>query len=304
MEAALRARSEKIRKPGEYIGFLEWVIWGHMLNKRVLMLFGSTVKDVIETFAPGVGAANPDEPWGVARVAAVMGTGVPGQWLAAEGSLPHINHYVIGVCFRRVEAAAPIDPASCAKRAAFQIGWVLKPTVADGNCGPDVMADNLQLPRNMETWTAIRESIADFMLHHAHQEAWQEVATACQEAADASSGPDPKGGLGQAPVPALAFGGSLGLPAPSSPAAPKPGVGAALDVPEPVGEDSSESDSCTDASDGERSECIEGASIEDLRLERQQPMDLEDLFFWATGGSRVGSGVRICLCGSAQRPKL
>ena len=55
-------RSRKLRSPGEYIGFLEWVMWGHMHNKRVIMLFGSAAFDLMDWFAPGIGPANPSEP--------------------------------------------------------------------------------------------------------------------------------------------------------------------------------------------------------------------------------------------------
>ena len=194
-------------------------------------------------------------PGGVAPVAAVVGTAVPGQWLAAEGDMPHINHFVIGVFFRKqgqgLPAAAAIEPASCARKAALQAGWVLKPTVADGNCGPDVMAYHLEIPRNMDSWIAIRKSIADFMFQHAGEDAWQEVAHSCDEGFDASGGPDPKGGLGLDSLPVLAFGGSLHLPALPSPAPPKAGAGAALEILESDGENSSDSGSRLGAMDDE-----------------------------------------------------
>ena len=54
MQAVLRARGEEVRRPGVYIGFLEWIAWGFIEHRRVLMLFGSEVVDVSAVFAPGL----------------------------------------------------------------------------------------------------------------------------------------------------------------------------------------------------------------------------------------------------------
>ena len=236
MEAALIVRSTEVRKPKALIGFLEWLIWGHMHNKRVVMLFGSITFDIIDVFAPGLVARNPDQPWAIAKVAAVRATGVEGKWTAAVGNLPTLNHFVIGVSSgpSGADGAAVVDtvvaPASCAKRAALRAGWILKPTVADGDCGPDAMAHHLCLPRDEGTWQRIREAIADFMFLNAGSEAWQQIAVACQEQNEAS-GDVGKGGLGAAPVPVVPPGVGVALPAPEQPAPPKPGLGAALEVP-------------------------------------------------------------------------
>ena len=233
----MKVRSGKVRKPKEYIGFLEWVIWGHMHNKRVELLFGSTTYDIIDMFAPGLAARNPDQPWAVARVAAVRATGVEGKWAAAVGDVPVLNHFVIGASSgpSGADGAAVVGtavaPASCAKRAALRAGWILKATIADGDCAPDAMAHHLCLPRDEETWQPIREAIADFMFLNAGSEAWQEIAVACQEQGEAS-GEVGMGGLGAAPVPVVPPGVGVALPAPEQPAPPKPGIGAALEVPD------------------------------------------------------------------------
>ena len=106
-------------------------------------------------------------------------TGFEGKWTAAVGLVPILNHFVIGVASGRAAAsdvepavvgAAVVDSASCAKRAALRAGWILKTTVSDGDCGPDVMAYHLGLPRNIETWAGLREAIADFMFLNSDSE--------------------------------------------------------------------------------------------------------------------------------------
>ena len=47
MEAALRERIAEVRKPGRYLGFLEWVAWAYTQRWRVLMLYGSAVWDIV-----------------------------------------------------------------------------------------------------------------------------------------------------------------------------------------------------------------------------------------------------------------
>ena len=47
MQAALRERIAEVRKPGRYLGFLEWVAWAVDRKRRVLMLYGSEVLDIV-----------------------------------------------------------------------------------------------------------------------------------------------------------------------------------------------------------------------------------------------------------------
>ena len=234
MEAAIIARAAKVRQSGQYLGFLEWATWGHLHNMRVSMLFGTTKQEVLELFAPSVGAANPDQPWGVARVAAVRSTGVVGKWLAASGDNPIVNHFVIGVASKL--SASGDDPAvvghakaSCARRSALRAGWQLKATSADGNCGPDAMAYHLGLPRRLYTWNRFRSEIADFLVAHAGDSKWQDVAKSCQEGELVpGAGCAGVGGLGPCPIPVLEVAACATFPEPSEAEPPKPDTSAAL----------------------------------------------------------------------------
>ena len=188
MEAAILTRAAEVRQPGEYLGFLEWVAWGVLSRRRVFMLFGSHVCDVIEVFAPEV---LPIAFEGVCRVAAVVYA--DGGALLAAGFGAHAgsfaNHFVIAVASAESPAeiaAEGFAPAvahlpSCARRAALRAGWLLRGTVAQGDCGVDAMAYSLRRERTPATWAELREAIAEFLFLHAHQELWQDIAGACQE---------------------------------------------------------------------------------------------------------------------------
>ena len=136
------------------------------------MLFGSAVRELLSWFAQGLGPARPELPWDTARVAAVQSTERPGEWLAARGSLPRMNHFVIGVRARR-QRDGPTEPlpsgafSKCTKSAALRAGWLLKPIVADGICGPDTMAYYLGLERTQASYSLVRGSMADFMMDKA-----------------------------------------------------------------------------------------------------------------------------------------
>ena len=164
MEGAIIDRLRLVRRPGQYLGLLEWVAWGVAQKKRVRMLFGSQVWDLMAVFAP----AHPEvEHTGECRVAAVN-LQLGGKMLTVglrTSAKVQVNHYVIGLAasdeHSEVEGEGIVfaDPSACAQRAALQAGWLLKGTVAQGDCGVDVMAYHLGLERTRASWDLIRESI-------------------------------------------------------------------------------------------------------------------------------------------------
>ena len=112
MQRAILDRAAKVRFDREYLGFLEWVVWGHLHGWRVDMMFGTVAVEVLAWFAPTLGRADESQPWKTARVAAVRLGARPGQWLAPLGHMPRINHYVIGVPTKRNSAFASSDGAA------------------------------------------------------------------------------------------------------------------------------------------------------------------------------------------------
>ena len=64
-----------------------------------------------------------------------------------------VNHYVIGVASGLAREKGSLDhPSMSAKRAALHAGWILKDTIAQGDCAPDVMAYHLGLERAPPSW--------------------------------------------------------------------------------------------------------------------------------------------------------
>jgi len=207
MEAAITRRVREVRKPASYLGFLEWVAWGALYKRQVLMLFGNQEWDIMPLFAP---QHPPIEYVGVCRVGAVRleaGGKLLSAGLASSATID-VNHFVIGVASGSArEATYALESSSCARRAAMQAGWLLKETVCQGDCALDAMAYHLGLERSEPTWTELRHAIADFLEGRAGDKLWQNIAVVCQEGhRDAV-----QGGLGSKPQPMLPASFSAGL---------------------------------------------------------------------------------------------
>ena len=207
METSIQDRAAAVRGPRAYIGFLEWCAWACLEQRRVLMLLGAEVWDILTVFAPSV--VIPDEAL-VCRVAAIRMTGKD-TWLSTGDP----NHFVIGSAPsvplpRASSSAAPNGVEDDARRCALRHGWLLRPTIAQGDCGIDVMAHNLGLVRAPPTWLEIRTRIADFLVEHAADASWHVIAEGCQEANTHDAAARSTSYLGAKRVPIMSIGAKLG----------------------------------------------------------------------------------------------
>jgi hypothetical protein len=229
----MRERAAEIRERFSHSGLFEWVAWSVRKHVQVYMLFGTGIVDLCETFAPSM--LFPAES--TLRVCAVRISANSEEWLSAaprKGSqaMPVVNHYVIGERARPSDGSAP-SPAECeatgrprcvsAVRHALQVGWLLHPTVADGDCGIDCMSWHLSLPRTVASRMDIRADLADFIERVAEDESWQNVFNACCELAVGVAHPLVKGSGPAASSSSSSSGlGGLPPPAPVLPPAPLP----------------------------------------------------------------------------------
>ena len=186
---AMLERAAEIREACSLIGLFEWAAWGVKKKVQVYMLFGTGIVDLCETFAPSM----PFSPRSTLRVCAVRMSRHSDEWLSAAPTkgrreIPVINHYVIGER-ARPDGGSATGPAECeatgrlrcvsAVRHALQVGWMLRPTVADGDCGIDCMSWHLKLSRTFHARMDIRADLADFIDRVAEDEACQDVFNAC-----------------------------------------------------------------------------------------------------------------------------
>ena len=180
---ALAARAQALRRPGEYLGLFDWLVWGDLRQVQVLMLFGTHVVDIRVLRAQGL---PPLEASAVHRVVATARTGT-GRLLTPAGfGAGGVNHYVIGNASPAASAASPhedlaVPAGSCARAAAARVHWLLLPTSATGECGPDCVEFWSGAGRSATGWQAIRTELAVHMESKKEDAAWQEIFRNCGE---------------------------------------------------------------------------------------------------------------------------
>ena len=193
MAASIRSRAAEVRKAGEYIGFFEWLVWSELKEVDVMMLFGGQVLNIRKS----VGFELPPLHAPGCHFVVAVTLGTDGELWAPAGAGAGVNHYVVGrpvtqravaICQDRTQASIEVSkPTPCrsvrrrAAAASLQVGWVLKPTDATGNCGIDVMSHSVGGSRDAAGWAAIRQQIADFMERVADIAVWQRAFVACGE---------------------------------------------------------------------------------------------------------------------------
>jgi hypothetical protein len=181
----MRLRAAAVRHPGTYIGWFEWIAWGAKSKVKVLILMGDYIVDARAVFAPDV----PDNSKSVLRACAVQIAEGGLQWLAAKyepelRSDVSANHFVIGIaatCPRLGTSPNGVQSLR-AETMALRVGWMLRPTCVDGDCGFDCMAHHLGMPRTFAHRAVIRADLAAFIERVAEDPLWQTVFDTCMEA--------------------------------------------------------------------------------------------------------------------------
>ena len=206
VDANIRLRAADVRRPGQYTGLFEWMVFTELEKCQVLLLFGSNAVDVRAHVGGDLPAV--DSSRTLRAVAAQMRSfGPPLAAAGVAGSL-QVNHWMIGKTLPTVscssaalsEASAGADVSSAARHA----GWAVEPTNASGDCGVDVMSEFLGLPRNYVSWRSLRAQLSDKMITLASDPGWQSVFSVCGESAARLEPPvrPPEASAGSASSPA------------------------------------------------------------------------------------------------------
>ena len=169
-----------MRLMGMYLGIFDWLCFQAVKRVRVLILFGSEVVDIWKIFGLELPPISFDRTH---HVAAVRLRG--GSLRVPDGLGAGINHFVIGVPAKNHAFGPSCGDAgqpSCARKAGLRAGWLLKDTVANGDCAADCMCHMLGLPRNAASWRTMRNDVADYMASVAADERWHNAFRGCGEA--------------------------------------------------------------------------------------------------------------------------
>ncbi len=167
------ARAEAIGQPRQYTGLFDLIAFAAMRKRRLLMVLSEGDICFVSAFAASViDATWPVEPF-LVRVVACRKVGK--QWRLA--GLDTCTHFYAGVVSPVVPAVAGTSVVSqCLRRGIAAIH-----TVADGDCGFDVltMADGSE--RTLAARTSLRREVRDFLVRNAARQMWCDVWAACQE---------------------------------------------------------------------------------------------------------------------------
>jgi hypothetical protein len=163
----VNGRAETIRAAGEHVGFFEFLVWGHLRDRVVHMLFGDNLINLATLFGGPLCQVALENDCHVAAVSLVAGGGL----LASRTDIRCVNHFVIAVPV--VGAAASASASRSAAVAARKAGFALKLTNATGDCGIDCMTFFDGLSRTPASFGTLRGELADFMVEHSADPAWQ-----------------------------------------------------------------------------------------------------------------------------------
>ena len=117
---------------------------------------------------------------GCSVTADCFGIALPGF---VDGS-PRFNHWVIGVPMGGcIAGATSIGSIHLLRVVMAAAGLAVVETQALGDCGIDVLAHALALPRSASTFKKLRSQLASFMEFNADDPTWQDIWLACCEGA-------------------------------------------------------------------------------------------------------------------------
>ena len=171
----IKARGNEIGFLALDIGLFEWLVWSHLRRRRVKLLFGTNVVDLWEL----MGGSIPELAWegGDAMVAAVL---LVATGMVLASPTWRMNHFMIGVPCEPKEPMGRQYKYSAHVQAA-QVGWRLRRTIAQGDCGIDTVAYFEGRPRTADTWQEIRTELAVAMVSVAGCVAWQDAFLTCDD---------------------------------------------------------------------------------------------------------------------------
>ena len=172
------AVARSVRPKCSYVGYAAFLALALCKKLRVMLWAGDHAYDLVATFAPWADLLQfADCP--VLAVACVYRvdevTGATMLWpISADLGEHNMNHFVAAVT-DVAAAAAPPGSGSGDDLSMFysRLGLAVQETIADGDCGLDVMCLMLGLERKAEARDCLRQELSSWLLEHAADEQLQ-----------------------------------------------------------------------------------------------------------------------------------
>ncbi|MCP4241726.1 MAG: hypothetical protein GY772_14295 [bacterium] len=188
--AAMATWAGKVARLGEYVGFFTFLVFAVLRQRKFFVRIGPARIDVVETFAPW---ALEEGTWGehccvdavACRLDVERGCDAVSDVVPATA----VNHYVAAVSLSLGEDPASETPAVAGGEgldATYRrLGVGILRTVADGDCGLDVLTLADGDMRGVLQRSRLRRELQAFTLSVAADVRWQHAFLACQEVPEA-----------------------------------------------------------------------------------------------------------------------
>ena len=197
-------RAGQLSLVGAWIGLFDWLMYAALFKKRVLMLIGSNIIDIVKLLGGADFGLPANAP--VCRViAAWFEGGVSYAVVRGNSGAPRVNHYLVGTPLQG--SAVKAIPGECshhevnvvsggsslsakasmstsrvlACHAAACKGWHMHLTQAAGDCGIDCMCFFENIERTQQSYRSVRSRLCDFIKKHAGEKWVQAAFAKCGE---------------------------------------------------------------------------------------------------------------------------
>ncbi|MCP3916844.1 MAG: hypothetical protein GY711_14935 [bacterium] len=231
-----------LARPRRYTSLFHFALFASLFQVRTVLWFGAAAVDVLEVLAPpGITVVVPGSP---IQVVPCRGAGDGATFVVSpvqseedyRDGVHSINHFVAAATSTDAAVAATYAPlsrlprsdASALRREYEPRGLHILETVADGDCGVDVMCMLLGRPRSFKERCELRLELADEFVNVSRSEAWQDAFVAAEGALDGADEVTPAVAVTASGPPAVAGVGG------ATDAAVAAGVGADAEVPAAV----------------------------------------------------------------------
>ena len=185
--------ARQVRRPRTYCGYSMFLVFAVMKRYRVFCWEGATRVDLVQVFAPWADDICTLETradcvsckYDCSPISGLV-TCTP---ISATCTLAEVNHYVAVLPLGTQiggggGSGVDLDSrgsGSYIERFYLALGQVVQFTVADGDCGLDVMCIMCGMNRTAEKRAELREQLSTFLLEHAEDERLQRALSCCQE---------------------------------------------------------------------------------------------------------------------------
>ena len=179
----LLSLAREIRKPGQYVGYIAFILMGLLMKQRPCVWEGTSNIDLLETFVPWAKEDGTSQCQ-VDAIACSLKRRPDGNLvlvaISEQHSLHTCKHFVAGAKILRAEAAVAGGEGDFETLYA-SLGVAVLPSVLDGDCAFDVMLMMLGKPSSHAARKELRIDLSDYLLARVGEPWMHDIMAVTQE---------------------------------------------------------------------------------------------------------------------------